>query len=57
MSYFRDRFSSFEEFQRETHREWGHDLGKEEIELLDEIEDEDGFYSRPRRRRRSDWDL
>lgn len=56
MSYFRDRFSSFEEFQRETSSEWGQELGKEEIELLHEIEEQEHFDRRPRGRRRSSWD-
>ncbi|MCB9567647.1 MAG: hypothetical protein H6710_10630 [Myxococcales bacterium] len=56
MSYVRDRFASFAEFQRETSREWGHDLGKEEIEHLGEIEDDERFYSRPRKRRRGEYD-
>lgn len=54
MSYFRTGFSSFEEFQREGF--FGTDsLGKEEIELLRDLEDDDDF-DRPRHGRRSDWD-
>ncbi len=50
MSYFRTRFRSFEEFQREVsyHRE---ELGKDELELLRELEDEDNFDRRPRQAR------
>lgn len=55
MSYYRQRFSSFEEFQREGLR--GEvQLGKEEYELLEELEAEDLFFHRPRRRRSSYWD-
>ena len=56
MSYFRTRYNSFEEFQREA--SWGGDrLGKEELELLEELQADDEFDRRPRnRRRRSAWD-
>ena len=58
MSYFRNRFNSFEEFQRETGHDWGHtsNLGKEEYELLREIEDDERFFDRSRRRQRREWD-
>jgi len=53
MSYFRTRFTSFEEFQREGF--FGSDvLGKEELELLHDLEDEEDF-DRPRRKK-SNWD-
>lgn len=52
MSYFRTRFTSFEEFQREGN--FGHELGKDELELLRELEADDEF-DRPRRRR-NEWD-
>ena len=56
MSYFRRRFSSFEEFQREAFFE-GDELGKDEIELLQELEaEEDLFDVITRRRRRAPWD-
>jgi hypothetical protein len=55
MSYFRRRFSSFEEFQREAFRE-GDELGKDELELLQELEDEDLFDIVARHRRRPTWD-
>ncbi len=50
MSYFRTRFRSFEEFQRDalSHRQ---ELGKDELELLRELEEEDEFDRHPRRRR------
>ena len=51
MSYFRHRYSSFEEFQREG-LNGGERLGKEELELLDELEAEDLFAERVRRRYR-----
>ena len=52
--YFRRRFSSFEEFQREATRHHDPDLGKDELELLEELEAADDYH-RPRRRRRA-WD-
>jgi len=53
MSYFRTRFANFEEFQREGF--FGADvLGKEELELLQELEDDDD-YERPRTARTL-WD-
>ena len=56
MSYFRNSYNSFEEFQREA--SWGGErLGKEELELLEELQAEDDFDKRPRNgRRRSVWD-
>ena len=58
MSYYRQRFTSFEEFKREalTHDGSGHagSLGKEEYELLEELEADEHFHYRPRRRR-SSW--
>ena len=54
MSYYRHRFSSIEEFRREGLFS-GDSLGKEELELLEALEDEDQFDS-PKRRRRSQWD-
>ncbi len=53
MSYFRTRFSSFEEFNREG-IDFGGDLGKDELELLEDLEDDDSAPYRPRRRR-SSW--
>lgn len=53
-SYFRRRFSSFEEFQREglgDHIE----LGKDELELIEELEAADEFHRRPRRKKNF-WD-
>ncbi|HRI07999.1 MAG TPA: hypothetical protein PKW35_09285 [Nannocystaceae bacterium] len=55
MSYYRDRFTSFEEFKRESFHTWADDLGKDEIELLKDLDDDDRFDRRPRRRR-SQWD-
>lgn len=54
MSYYRSAFSSFEEFQREA----GFDrdeLGKDELELLQELDDADNF-DRKSPRRPSLWD-
>ena len=60
MSYYRQRFNNFEEFKREalTHDRAGHSgsLGKEEYELLEEIEADENFHYRPRRRRSSWFD-
>jgi hypothetical protein len=47
--YFRRRFSSFEEFQRESFDYGDREFGKDEIELLEELESSDEFY-KPRRR-------
>jgi hypothetical protein len=55
MSYFRRRFSSFEEFQREGLAD-PIELGKDELELIEELEADDDFYRRPARRRKSWWD-
>lgn len=53
MSYFRTRFANFEEFQREGF--FGADvLGKEELELLQELEEDDDYDRRPPRMAR--WD-
>jgi hypothetical protein len=49
VSYYRHRYSSFEEFQREG-LQGGERLGKEELELLEELEAEDLFAERSRRR-------
>jgi hypothetical protein len=51
--YFRRRFSSFEEFQRESFDYGDRELGKDELELIEELEAADEFYRRPRR---SAWD-
>ena len=53
LSYFRRSYTSFEEFQREAMSD-GESLGKEEIELLMELEEEDEFDVSPRRRKRYD---
>ncbi|MCA9693268.1 MAG: hypothetical protein R3A51_18815 [Nannocystaceae bacterium] len=56
MSYFRHRYSTFEEFQREAlfHRE---DLGKDELELLQAMEDDDLYDRLPQNTRgRRRWD-
>ena len=57
MTYFRHAFTSFEEFQREALRDASDDLGKEELELLDEMEERDNFHRRPAKRRRRALDL
>lgn len=51
MSYFRTEFTSFEEFKREALQDLD-DLGKEEIELLREVELRDNFHRPPSRRRK-----
>lgn len=56
MSYFRSEFTSFEEFKREGLRD-SVELGKEELELIFEVEDRDNFHRRPPRRRRHTLDL
>lgn len=56
MSYFRTEFTSFEEFKREALQDLD-DLGKEEIELMREVEDHDNFHRRPARGRRPFYDL
>jgi hypothetical protein len=53
LSYFRHRYSSFEEFQREGLAD-PEPLGKEELELLQELELDDEF-DKPRARM-SRWD-
>lgn len=54
MTYYRRRFSSFQEFQREALH--GQELGKEELELLEEMEaEEDLFDVVTRSRRRRTW--
>jgi len=53
VSYFRTHFQTFEEFKREGFFDT-ETLGKEEIELLRDLEDAESF-DRPRRRR-SEWD-
>lgn len=55
-TYFRSGYMTFQEFQREalrgnhSHHE---SLGKEELDLLEDLE-ADELFDRPRRRR--DWD-
>lgn len=56
MSYFRNEFSSFEEFKREALQDLD-DLGKEEIELMREVEERDNFHRRPPRRGRPFYEL
>ena len=55
MSYFRYGYRSFEEFQREAFID-GPELGKEELELLRELEMEDDPFKEPPHRRMSRWD-
>jgi hypothetical protein len=52
LSYFRHSYTSFEEFQREGLGGDDESLGKEEIELLMDLEDDDAFDSPARRKRR-----
>lgn len=49
MSYFRHSYTTFEEFRREALGSDDGSLGKEELELLMDLEDEDQFHSRRRR--------
>ena len=48
--YFRRRFSSFEEFQRESFDFGDRELGKDELELIEELQTADDFFYRPRKR-------
>ena len=50
--YFGRRFSSFEEFQRESFDYGDREFGKDEIELLEELEAADEFYKPQRRANR-----
>jgi len=56
-TFFRTGYQSYQEFQREalggsySHHE---SLGKEELDLLDDLEDDERFHERPRRASR--WD-
>ncbi len=55
MSYYRTAFTSFEEFTREALRSDRDELGKEELELLYDLDDSDNLVrptQRPRRSRR-----
>jgi hypothetical protein len=52
--YFRRRFSSFEEFQRESFDYGDRELGKDELELIEDLEAADEFAARPRRDRWAD---
>ncbi len=52
MSYFRHSYTSFEEFRREALSIDDEALGKEELELLGDLEDDDLFDSPGRRLRR-----
>jgi hypothetical protein len=53
LSYFRHSYTSFEEFRREALSiDDGEHLGKEELELLMDLEDEDQFDKRPSRKAR-----
>lgn len=57
-TYFRSGYATFQDFQREALRgTYSHheSLGKEELELLQELEAEDTLYVQPPRRR-SAWD-
>jgi hypothetical protein len=54
LSYFRHSYTSFEEFRREALSvDEGEFLGKEELELLMDLEDEDQFDKRPTRKKRT----
>jgi len=52
VSYFRHSYTSFEEFRREALSIDDEALGKEELELLGDLEDDDLFDSPARRLRR-----
>jgi hypothetical protein len=58
LSYFRHSYTSFEEFRREalSYDESEHPLGKEELELLMDLEDEDQFDKRPAARKKRSYD-
>ena len=49
--YYRRRFSSFEEFQRESFDYGDRELGKDELELIEELQAADDFYQKPRMNR------
>jgi len=51
LSYFRHSYTSFEEFRREALSIDDEALGKEELEMLGDLEDEDLFDSPARRTR------
>jgi hypothetical protein len=53
--YYRRRFSSFEEFQRESFDFGDREFGKDELELVEELEAVDDSLYKPRRRM-SAWD-
>ncbi len=55
MSYFRHGYRSLEEFQREAFVD-GPELGKEELELLHELELEHDPWDERRVARMSRWD-
>jgi len=56
MSYYRTGFSSFAEFKREG-MVGGDHLGKEELELLRALEQDDDFFDPDREKKyRSPWD-
>lgn len=57
MSYYRTGFTSFEEFKREALFGDREELGKDELELLYELDDSDNLVrptARPKRARRRD---
>jgi hypothetical protein len=55
VSYFRNGYRSFEEFQREGLAS-GESLGREELELLRELEECDDYERPVRRQSRKGWD-
>lgn len=48
--YFRRRFSSFEEFQRESFDYGDREFGKDELELIEELEAAEQAWYKPSRR-------
>jgi hypothetical protein len=52
LSYFRHSYTSFEEFTREALAVDDGSLGKEELDLLQDLEDDDAFDSPARRQRK-----
>jgi len=52
--YYRRRFSSFEEFQRESFDYGDREYGKDELELVEELEAVDEHLYKPRRA--AGWD-
>ena len=50
--YFRTRYSSYEEFQRQAFDDGGRELGKDELDLLDDLWVDDLRFEAPPETRR-----